>query len=160
MLGDAGFANCDKVLAPYKAVRYHLQEWKKCKNRPRNKEELFNYRHAQLRNVIERIFGVIKNRFKQLKLARPFKVRAQIRLVGALCCVHNILIYFGEIDEDEGIDDQDAPEPEPAEPPQGEGYRISKAETRRAGIRRDRIAEAMWRQYQAVGVLRRAAGLR
>lgn len=31
--------------------------------RPQNKEELFNLRHAQLRNAIERILGVVKCRF-------------------------------------------------------------------------------------------------
>src|SRR5215471_13726721 len=35
--------------------------------RPRNEKELYNLRHASLRNVIERIFGVSKKRFKILK---------------------------------------------------------------------------------------------
>jgi hypothetical protein len=28
-LADAGFANCDLLLAPYRGIRYHLNEWKR-----------------------------------------------------------------------------------------------------------------------------------
>lgn len=28
-LGDAAFPNCDMMLAPYRAKRYHLKEWKR-----------------------------------------------------------------------------------------------------------------------------------
>ena len=66
-----------KCIAP---VRYHLKEWGRtnirlvyiihCNSfdvsslyRPKTKEELFNLRHASARNVIERIFGVLKCRF-------------------------------------------------------------------------------------------------
>ena len=44
---------------------YRLNNW----SRPQNKYELFNLRHAQARNIIERIFGVLKNRFQILRLA-------------------------------------------------------------------------------------------
>jgi hypothetical protein len=37
--------------------------------RPVNKEELFNLRHAQARNVIERIFEVLKKRWDILNQA-------------------------------------------------------------------------------------------
>lgn len=30
-LADAGFAHCDALLVPYRAVRYHLREWKASK---------------------------------------------------------------------------------------------------------------------------------
>ena len=37
---------------------------------PVNKEELFNLRHAQTRNVIECIFGVLKQHFRILVIPR------------------------------------------------------------------------------------------
>ena len=33
---------------------------------PQSKEELFNLRHSSLRNIIERTFGILKNRFQIL----------------------------------------------------------------------------------------------
>jgi hypothetical protein len=62
-LGDAGYALLPYCLTPYRGVRYHLKEWQKGNQAPQNAEELFNLRHSRLRNVIERVFGVIKARF-------------------------------------------------------------------------------------------------
>ncbi|KAH9159237.1 hypothetical protein LEN26_002441, partial [Aphanomyces euteiches] len=60
---DAGFALTTKALTPYRSTRYHLKEFARGQLAPLNKEELFNLRHAMLRNVIERIFGILKRRF-------------------------------------------------------------------------------------------------
>ncbi len=63
-LADAGYStNSDLLLTPYQKTRYHLREFGIASERPANKEELFNLRHAQLRNVVERVFGVFKQRF-------------------------------------------------------------------------------------------------
>lgn len=107
VLGDAGFPNCDKCLAPYRGVRYHLKEWARSSSRPQNKEELFNLRHAKLRNIIERIFGVFKNRFKILTKARPFKIQAQVRVVAALCVLHNILVNLREIEDMNEVEEEE-----------------------------------------------------
>jgi hypothetical protein len=56
-LGDAGYVNSDIILSPYRGYRYHLKEGIEAKAKPDCMEELFNLRHAQLRNEIERIFG-------------------------------------------------------------------------------------------------------
>jgi hypothetical protein len=49
-------------------IRYHLKEFhNSILGRPRNKEELFNLRHASFRNQIERAFGVMKKRFRILR---------------------------------------------------------------------------------------------
>jgi hypothetical protein len=63
--------------------------------RPRNSKELFNLRHSSLRNAIERIFGVLKKRFKVLtqQLEDPFEI--QVQLVKAVCCWHNIIRVTG-----------------------------------------------------------------
>jgi hypothetical protein len=44
----------------YRGVRYHLKEVRQADQRPKNVKELFNLRHSLLRNVIKRIFGVLK----------------------------------------------------------------------------------------------------
>jgi hypothetical protein len=78
-LGDAGYALNLKCLTPYRFVRYHLREWSQGNQRPRNAKELFNLRHSQLRNAIERIFGVLKKRFPILTTYPEYRFDAQVR---------------------------------------------------------------------------------
>ena len=35
-LADAGYANCNALIVPYRRVRYHLKEWGSSSNRPQN----------------------------------------------------------------------------------------------------------------------------
>jgi hypothetical protein len=49
---DAGYANSEGFLAPYRGYRYHRSEWRRGYT-PSNKQELFNMRHSMARNVIE-----------------------------------------------------------------------------------------------------------
>ena len=62
-LGDASYTNTDTVLVPYRGTRYHLKEQRLSGKKPENYRELFNLRHASLRNVIKRIFGVLKRKY-------------------------------------------------------------------------------------------------
>ena len=68
-LVDGGYANTSSFLAPYRGVRYHLKEFGPGHRRPQNSKELFNHRHALLRNHVERTLGVLKKRFPILKVA-------------------------------------------------------------------------------------------
>jgi hypothetical protein len=47
-------------MTPYRRVRYHLKEVRQAGLKPENAKELFNLQHSSLRNVIKRIFGVLK----------------------------------------------------------------------------------------------------
>jgi hypothetical protein len=78
-LADAGFPLANALLTPYRGVRYHLAEWGRADLRylifsskyvyiiysyifsPKNPQELFNLRHASACNIVERIFGILKN---------------------------------------------------------------------------------------------------
>jgi DDE superfamily endonuclease len=64
IFGDGGIGLSEVLLTPFKRVRYHLKEFEV--NGPVNAKELFNLRHASLRNVIERMYGNIKLRFPVL----------------------------------------------------------------------------------------------
>jgi hypothetical protein len=64
-----------------------------------NAKELFNLRHAQARNVIERVFGVLKNRFKILYFPPHYPLDFQVRIPVALSALHN---FIRENDHDEG----------------------------------------------------------
>ncbi|KAL9281555.1 putative harbinger transposase-derived nuclease domain-containing protein [Arabidopsis thaliana] len=58
---------------------------------PKTQNELFNLRHASLRNVIERIFGIFKSRFLIFKSAPPYPFKTQTELVLACAGLHNFL---------------------------------------------------------------------
>ena len=138
LLGDAGFANCDTCITPYRGVRYHLKEWASTNKSPQNKEELFNLRHSRLRNVIERSFGILKGRFKILTIPRAFKIEAQVRIVPALCVLNNILINIRE-EIDLELEAED-PEDSDSETVQDHrGFTITNAELQRIGKRETRF---------------------
>lgn len=59
--------------------------------RPKNKEELFNLRHSQLRNVIERAFAILKRRFPILPKQLEYPVTSQAKLIVALTGLQNFL---------------------------------------------------------------------
>ena len=90
--------------------------------RPKTKEELFNLHHITLRNVIERIFGILKCRFQILLLAPEYNMDIQSRLPTALCTLHNFIRTHDPDDETEiqeiGMDiaDKDVPQAEPFVP--------------------------------------------
>lgn len=73
-LGDAGYSNADTVLVPYRSTRYHLKEQRLSGQKPENSKELFNLRHASLRNVIERIFGVVKRKYQILQTPSEYSI--------------------------------------------------------------------------------------
>jgi hypothetical protein len=114
--------------------------------RPRDHKELFNLRHARVRNIIERIFGVLKKRFKVLLLAQEYSFTTQARIIPALAALHNFIITHDpseislqevetEMNEDNGWGAHQAA--------------IPREERSRAVERRDGIALAMWEEYTA-----------
>ncbi|OAY65252.1 hypothetical protein ACMD2_16584, partial [Ananas comosus] len=84
-LVDLGYANTDQFLAPYRDERYHLSQFD-TSTRARthqNSRDLYNHRHAQLRNVVEKSFGILKKRFKILTQATPFSIKVQCLILMA-----------------------------------------------------------------------------
>ncbi|KAJ1691968.1 hypothetical protein LUZ63_016123 [Rhynchospora breviuscula] len=61
-LVDSGYPNTQQFLSPYRGITYHLAQFRqrRMENGYENGEELFNHRHAQLRNVVEKAFGILK----------------------------------------------------------------------------------------------------
>ena len=90
-LGDEGYGLSSYCLTPFRGVRYHLREWAQRQDRPQNAKELFNLRHAHLRNVIKRIFGVLKKRFEILNSAMLYPMEAQVKTMYALFALHNMI---------------------------------------------------------------------
>jgi len=88
---DYGYATLPGFLTPFKKERYHLNDYRGNGRRPRTAKELFNYRHSSLRNVIERSFGALKNRFTILRRMPPFTIKKQTLLIIACCALHNYI---------------------------------------------------------------------
>jgi hypothetical protein len=156
LLADAGFPHCKELLIPYRGKRYHLQEWGRAKLKPVDREELFNLRHAQARNCIERIFGVVKKRFRILLLAPEYKKDKglQNRIPCALVAIHNFIRHHDQDEEKlPGSDTNsllpsagDTSTPLPTPP----ATQSAAAARRVVDDRRDTIAQAMWDSYQAI----------
>ncbi|KAJ9545425.1 hypothetical protein OSB04_025132 [Centaurea solstitialis] len=88
-LCDAAYSNARGFLAPYRNTRYWLADFHR--RLALSKEERFNHAHAQLRNVIERAYGVLKARFPILKQMAPFPFTKQRNVVIACFAIHNFI---------------------------------------------------------------------
>lgn len=121
---------------------------------PENPKELFNLRHASLRNAVERIFGVLKRRFEILDTAPEFPIQTQIDLVFAYTALHNVIMEHAvEAAQEDQFEDMYAAahrasplftfDPNHTRPPTGHTSSV------KMNRKRDEIAQAMWTQYQA-----------
>jgi hypothetical protein len=125
-------------------------------NRPQTKEELYNLQHASARNVIERIFGVTKNRFNILEQPPRYPMSVQVRIPPALCALHNFILRHDlddvKLDLDEGEEEGVEVVDEEIDLVQfGDlGFGVITQEVQeRACRKRDQIALAMWTDYTA-----------
>ncbi|XP_057504817.1 protein ALP1-like [Actinidia eriantha] len=89
-LVDAGYPNRKGFLAPYKGERYHQAEFQRGEP-PSNANEQFNKVHSSLRSVIERSFGVWKNRWAILRSMPQFCMSTQTAIVGGSMAIHNFI---------------------------------------------------------------------
>nr|GLL33611.1 uncharacterized protein LOC109154905 [Ipomoea trifida] len=150
-LVDCGFPNRQQFLAPYRGVRYHLQDFVGQGRDPENDVELFNLRHASLRNVIERIFGIFKSRFTIFKSAPPFPYKTQAELVLACAGLHNFLRKECRSDEFPiELDSDESPSPLPMNDVDNfeQLFETQEQQREHANEWRPKIALDMWRDTQ------------
>jgi hypothetical protein len=148
-LGDAGYSNSNTVLVPYRGTRYHLKEQHVLGKKPENSKELFNLRHASLRNVVERIFGVLKRKYQILQSPSEYSMETQTRIILACIALHNW------VRQKEGRSADCLLEPETA---QQRGVRERKQPnieypegvitSKKMDKFRDKLAEQIWADYQ------------
>ncbi|CAL1388532.1 unnamed protein product [Linum trigynum] len=140
-LGDGGLMLRASLLTPYRRVRYHLKEYSR--NGPKNAKELFNHRHASLRNSIERCFGVVKKRFPIIGtgMEPQYSFGTTTDIILACCIIHNFLMG---VDPDEQLIAEVDRELERVQ----RQNELQCEEATRAGLElRDSIAEHMWHDY-------------
>jgi hypothetical protein len=103
-LVDSGYPNRQVYLAPFKGSTYHIQEFRLRNGRPpQGKYEMFNFLHSSLRNVIERSFGVLKQKWRILKTIPSYPPRTQKHIIVACMALHNFIrdsqLHDKEFDE-------------------------------------------------------------
>ncbi|PKA48954.1 hypothetical protein AXF42_Ash021525 [Apostasia shenzhenica] len=102
-LVDSGYANTDKFIAPYRGFRYHLSNYRHAIQRQySSKEELYNHKHAQCRNIVERTFSVLKRKFRILKEMKQFNFNTQVKVVVVCAVLYNFILLN---EDDQGDDD-------------------------------------------------------
>ena len=89
-LVDVRYPNEYGYLGPYKGERYHLQDFRH-RGQPRNQQEVFNRTHSSLRNVIERSFGVWKQRWRILQNMHVYPYKTQVEIIVASMALHNYI---------------------------------------------------------------------
>ena len=153
ILGDGGYGNSHRVMAPYRGIRYYLQETARNHLRPVSPEELFNLRHSQLRIVVEKAFGMHKAMFKILIGQPQQSIDTHIKLIYATAAIMNFRLDYGDL-EDFGIipdisgeiqEDGVGNNPESLDDDEVDG-----SEEGRMGKMRRNIANNMWQDYENV----------
>lgn len=144
----------EEVLAGHRPLG-HLNKvgWKNLEDKsrrlraPQGKYEIFNFLHSSLRNVIERAFGVLKQKWRILKAMPSFSPRRQKHIIIACMALHNFIRdsklrdeEFDKCDEDEDYMPEAA---QAATQPQGDDDPEEENEATMNTIR-DRIANALF----------------
>ncbi|RWR90744.1 putative nuclease HARBI1 [Cinnamomum micranthum f. kanehirae] len=144
-LVDGGYANTRGFVASYRGIRYHLKEWSTTQA-PQTPQELFNLRHSKARNVVERTFAVLKQRFPILKTTLRYPLNTQAKIVVACCVMYNYIKQWNYNDElEEGsVLEMDVDENINVEEDTEVGSVPSDANTRFACALRDAIAQQLW----------------
>lgn len=101
-VADAGFRSRKGLIIPYPHVYYHLRDWDDIGRKPQTPKELFNKRHAQLRTVVEHVFGRCKRKFKIIRSSAPeYAFEDQVRIIYAVTGLYNFIQLEGK--EPDGI---------------------------------------------------------
>ncbi|KAM3344701.1 hypothetical protein P3S68_024410 [Capsicum galapagoense] len=126
---DVTYSNTRGFLAPYHNVRYWLGDYRR--RRAITKEEKFNHAHAQLRNVIERSYGVLKARFPILDKMTPYPINIQRDVVIACFAVNNFIKkerindeLFNQFDTSQVIFDEEGQQVETFEETNGPSWTV------------------------------------
>lgn len=92
LLGDSGYACTPYLFTPI--LRPTTE-----------KEEMYNRAHIRTRNVVERCFGVWKQRFQCLRKGFSTKLENTKLYIVALAVLHNIAMHRQNLEDDVLVDD-------------------------------------------------------
>ncbi|KAG8369456.1 hypothetical protein BUALT_Bualt14G0015600 [Buddleja alternifolia] len=95
---DNGLKVPNGFLAPYRSVRYHLDECSECCRAPQNAKELYHQRHTKASNVIERMWGIMKWQWAILRSTTFYSLCTQNRMILACALLYNFIHRKMEVD--------------------------------------------------------------
>lgn len=122
--------------------------------RPETAKELFNLRHASLRNVVERIFGVLKRKYKVLRCPVEYSIQTQVLLVIALTALHNFVRQHEGPNADDHLDNEvdtsvvEADDESELRQPEKSIFESGGDAAKIMDTFRDQIAQRMWKDYR------------
>ena len=145
-LVDSGYPNRPGFLAPYRATTYHIREFRHRQGGPTGKNKVFNYAHSSLRNVIERSFGILKNKWRILRGIPSFSERTQTAIIIACVALHNFVraSNLPDIDFDAYQQDDDSIAHDDGAPTEVEAPLSSPMDDGCMNHIRDLIADGLW----------------
>ena len=95
---DSRYPMMKGYLAPYKGISYHLQDFWRRGGSLRTRHENFNHAHSSLRcvhlslrYVIERTFGVWKNKWRIIRAMPSFPFHIKILTILTTMALHNFV---------------------------------------------------------------------
>ncbi|KAI3463778.1 hypothetical protein Pfo_020441 [Paulownia fortunei] len=94
--------------------RYHLNDWSE-RHQSTTVEEFFNMKHSSTRNIIERLFGLLKSRWEILRSSLYYPIKIQNRFIIICCLLHNFIrqeMGGYQIDDEDNIQDEEKGEGE------------------------------------------------
>lgn len=88
---DSRYAQEIGYMGPYRNTRYHIDDFRGRPEHTLSAHEKFNLVHSRLRNVVERTFGVLKQRWRILRGVPFCPVENQVKIIVACFALHNYL---------------------------------------------------------------------
>ena len=144
---DAGFMIKSGLITPYRGERYHLKEYS-TRNPPQTSRELFNLRHASLRNAIERAFGVLKKRFPIIRsTTEPHYSTDTLKKIISVCCILHNFLADKDVDKDMLAEVDAEIEYRIPSRPERPTNRDEERDSRRGEAMREEMALNMWTNY-------------
>ena len=125
-----------------------MKEQRLAGKKPENSKELFNLRHASLRNVVERIFGVLKRKYQILRTPSEYSVYTQTRIILACTCLYNWVRTEEGIMADKFLEIRRDTSTITGDIQPVVIYSVGSNTSKRMDTFRDELAERMWLDYK------------
>ncbi|XP_039782143.1 putative nuclease HARBI1 isoform X1 [Panicum virgatum] len=90
-LADSGYMEQQGYMTPFRDTRYHRSHFRGVDVRTLDRHEKFNYIHSKLRNIIERRFGHLKERWHILEGVPFFRREKQAWIIISCFAMENYL---------------------------------------------------------------------
>ncbi|XP_050334416.1 putative nuclease HARBI1 [Bactrocera neohumeralis] len=94
LIGDSGYPLEPWILTPYRNAEENSLE--SLYNEENSLESLYNEKFTKARSIIERVFGILKSRFRCLLAGRGlhYAPKKIVKILNVCCALHNICLIY------------------------------------------------------------------